>query len=339
MHRTDRISAIRWKLDCQTETNSGVKDHIRTSPTPSASEYVDILRKSNLLYKNARSLIATADRIYREDIERRESSHGRTIDISMPVRYSSSILNLAELVQSTDTKLFRLQASIEELASDAKFDVSTIYEETARLALKKIRDLVEIADLYIHTHLWLSWTIESLSQINRIHHLITETDQYTSFDSEDIAYIAHPPIMVTTIACTALIEEVGGNYIDYYSEKHINLDNTSSSVILDHIRELYDRSSEFDLEGIDGVLIETRNTLVHYIKSRHQSLKAEDFDEYSKLVMETIGLSKSLIESMANEALKEYASNVIATGIEHSTDEPVRQRWIRFFDERHQSVD
>lgn len=332
MHNYEQLTAVRWKVDCQTETKSGLENHLYADPIPDSSEYVNILRSTNILYKNVRSLIAAADRIYREDIERRVASDGRAVDISMPVRFSSSILDLAELVEVAETELFQLQSKINQLASDAEFEVSTVYEATSRSALNHTRDLVDIAELYIHAHIWLSWTFESLFQIRQIHHLITETDRYDKFDSDDITFIAHPPIMVTTIACTALIEEIGGHYINYCSEKSINMDNTSSSAVLEDIEQVYDKSSEFDWGGIEAVLIETRDNLVHYIKSRQQSLNAEDFEQYSELVMETIRLSRSLVESMATEALKEYVTDVIATGIKHSTDKPIRQQWIRFSD-------
>jgi hypothetical protein len=253
---------------------------------------------------------ATKD-LFADDVNRYQNSLGRAVSIRVPVQFTPGIGDLAVLIDGTLREIDSIASQIEDTADQASFSSSDPYQPLARRSITLSRSLQERTELYLYSHLWLMWAIESLTQCRQLKEVVIDSDDYTHAEAGIFPYIAHPPIMVTTLACTAVIESVGAYYLNKYTDRSIPPDNKSSSVILNRLAAEYEPASVFEIEAIAATVVEARHDLVHYSRDRHHRLTLEHFERYKDLVWQTIALNRILLTEIMNDTLQDYTDEII----------------------------
>jgi len=311
MYDATEVEAARWRIFCLTVGHRSIPYRKLSVPSPEEWYYVAILRASTNLYQCARQLTVSAAEEYDRDLRIREEAVGRVIDHSIPVRFSNSLTNVAYLIQQGEDLLPKYSNRIDELADLAPFESDTVYQDAALAAINTKDNLHNMAMLNLHTHLWGIWVNESLSQASQVYEQMTNQDRLGQESSSIYPYVAHPPLMVATLGSTAMIEEVGTYYINKFTDRHVNTDNTSCTKILDELSETYSGYSEFDTSSIREAVIDARNVYSHYLLKRADPISGENLYDYIECCQESVRLSGILARTMAYETFKDYRERVL----------------------------
>lgn len=311
MHDFSHLEAARWRLDCWLKTEEELPTESLQAPSPNSWEYVAILRAANRLYREVVNATAEAEDYYRDDLKGREEYAGRLVDISMPIDFSSGIVNTSKLVAEADEAIPAKLEMIEQVTEQASFDSDTEYERLSRKAINYSRDLAEFGSMHLHAHLWASWIVESLSQAERVHQQLPHKDQFKGMVDSVYSYLAHPPLIVATIGSTALIEEVGSRYINKFTDRHVNPDETRCGDILDDLEEIYSGEEEFDFSGIKATIGQARNDYGHYILKRKPIVDAEDLGEFIDLCTQCIRLALGIVRDMLRAKVTQYHVQIL----------------------------
>ena len=304
------IIATRWELLRSVEENGRIegKKYINL---PRDWHYIHLLFNSGRLFLDLESIISISEFYYDNDLYVRESSDGRMVDPAMPVQFSKSIVDMAGHVHESEYLIESVLKSLELTAEDADFDIDSKYEKWARNALTRIRKLAEFTKKHLHAHLWAIWVNESLSQASQIHYVIKNWEQY-EYDVDIVyPYIAHPPLIVATIGCTALIEEVGGYYLNKFTDKCVDPDNTNSREILRDLEREYSRADEYRLEEIENQVVEARNDLSHHLIKRQDAISPSEIGEYIELCQECVRMMGSLVREIRSVTLENFREDII----------------------------
>ena len=122
---------------------------------------------------------------------------------------------------------------------------------------------------------------------------------FEQFSESSFPYIAHPPLIVATIACSTMIEEVGANYINTYVETaSYDPNKTSPRQVLTDIEKHYPESEDYDTEKIAELVINARNDISHYVTERGETITFRTFDEFYEAVVEGIKLVDSMLKHL-----------------------------------------
>lgn len=311
MHNYSHLTATRWAIDCATISEAGIESPIGPISQPHTWEYVTILQEATRLHMIATQAIGATNELIAGDVERYHNSPGRAVSIRVPVQFTPGIGDLAILINGTLPEIESILQEIEDTADQATFSSSDPYQLLARRSITLSRTLQERTELYLYSHLWLMWAIESLTQCRQMKEVVIDSDQYNHAEAGIFPYIAHPPMMVTTLACTAVIESVGAYYLNKYTDRSISPDKKSSSVILEGLAAEYEPASVFEIEAITATVVEARHDLVHYSRDRHHQFTLERFDRYRDLVWQTIALNRILLTEIMNDVLQNFTHDII----------------------------
>ena len=126
------------------------------------------------------------------------------------------------------------------------------------------------------------------------------------------SYVAHPPLIVATIGCTATIEEVGTFYLNKFTEKHHNPDNTSSSEILRDLKEYYPDSDPDIIDEIDDTVVQARNDISHYLSKRDSAIPVDNIQRYSELCQKCVVMMGLIMREIAGVRLREFDQSVFS---------------------------
>jgi hypothetical protein len=314
MHNFSHLEAARWGLDCWLKTEEELPTESLQVPSPNSWEYVAILRAANRLYREVIIATTEAEGYYRDDLKGREEYTGRLVDISMPVDFSSGIVNTSKLIAEANEAISANLEKIEQVTEQASFDSDTEYERLSRKAINYSRGLAEFGSIHLHAHLWASWIVESLSQADRVHQQLPQKDHFKGMVDSVYSYLAHPPLIVATIGSTALIEEVGSRYINKFTDGHVNPDETRCGYILDELEEIDSREEGFDFAGIKTTIVQARNDYGHYIRKRKPIVDAEDLAEFIDLCTQCIRLALDIVRDMLRAEVTQYHVQILHSG-------------------------
>lgn len=307
-----KLEAARLHAESIVSVKGNLPEHSVRSYVPTDISLLRILRESNQIYSFVTALIGETRRIYQEDIETRQNTAGRLIDPAMPVRFSGGIKEIASLTDSAENRLSLYNRRIDQLESEASFDTDCEYEELARIAISLDRKMIDRARLYLHSHLWMLWTVESLSQADQIYGLMTQHDRFDEMGESAFAYIAHPPIVVSTLACSAMIEEVGAEYINQFvSGKSVNPENTQASKVLEKISGEFTEEPDFDISAIRETIVTSRNDISHYLSKRPKAVTAENLENHVTQGLASIRLVGLLNDDLVTDVFQDYRHRVL----------------------------
>lgn len=313
MRKPARVRAARWRAMAEFEKHGQVQPRSVQPKEPARGEYVGILIASTKIFQTARQAMSEAEQQYDRDIRTRIETDGRVIDPSMPVRFSGAVTDIAAIVDRTEREISELSHRMERTAESVGFDRDSFYEKQARSALTNARKVIEIAELHPRTHLWLVWINESLSQASQIHYQLMEQNRFGNHNDEVFTYVAHPPLIVATVGCTATIEEVGTFYLNKYTDRSHNPDNTSSKEVLQDLKETYERADPEVIEEIIETIVRARNDLSHYITRREGAIPIGDVERFIELCKECVRITGILVREMAELSLMEFEQEVLSS--------------------------
>lgn len=303
MRNFGHIAAVRIYLDRAYDSNDGLGESKVKVRNPVEPWHVAILEEAYQLYPYVIDRVQEVIQCYRDNLEARAKSDGRVIQPAFPVQLSGGLTQIASIIERSELKLDRFYTNIEEYDDRCSFGTNSSYEEFARSELKTSRDLIKRARLFLHTYLWILWTQESLFQANRFGGLLENQDFFPENSENSFSYIAHPPLVVATLGCTAMIEEVGALYLNKLTSQSIPPDGTSCSRVLQKMRKSHLDTDEFDLDLIEDFVVDTRNDISHYITRRTNLITLDEFEEYCIAVLEGIELVRNLLIRLLDDLL------------------------------------
>ncbi|TQQ79188.1 hypothetical protein EGH24_12415 [Halonotius terrestris] len=300
------VEAVRISL------NSGIKRDGKTSvQMPQDRWNAAIIRESQQLCQFVQTTVEQAIETYYDQLNIEANSDGRVVAIRHPVRLSGGVLDTIRLLEEIEPILDQYVDSHEQYAEIASFSAADIYEEVAKEGLNFCTTIIPRVRLFAHTYLWILWTHESLRQANRFAGLLMGEHDFEQFSESAFPYIAHPPLIVATIACSTMIEEVGANYINaYVAAESYDLDETSPRQVLKDIEEHYPESGDYDTTKIDELVIDARNDISHYVTGRGETITLRDFEEFYQAVGEGMRLVNSMLLNLIQPPIVEFRASL-----------------------------
>lgn len=312
MEQYIKLEAVRLYAQSLSLLQEELPEHGVKPYAPQDISNLRILRKSNEIYFYVTALIRETRRIYQSDIETRQRTAGRLIDPAMPVRFSGGIKQIATLLDSAKGQLHQYNLRIDQMASESTFNLNSTYEELGRIAITLDRKMIERAELYLHSHLWMLWTLESLSQADQIYGLMQRDDRFDEMGKNAFAYIAHPPIIVSTMACSAMIEEVGAEYINQFVPgESIDPDDTRANYVLDVLTGEFSQDSDFNISAIRETIVSSRNDISHYLSKRPQAVTIENLENHVDQGLASIRFVGRLTDELMTDAFRNYQDSVL----------------------------
>lgn len=306
MNTWKQVESVRYLIERSIDV-----DHvcpIRSVNEPNIPEdgLMEVLRLSHQGYQIGQAAMRSGRYFYFDDIRRNQESAGRIVDIAMPVQWSGGIDDLATLLEKVKSSLDEVLSELDTASQKAKFGTGCVYDESARRALVTICDQVSNrALLYIRAHLWCLWALEAVRQLGRIYTQFTDSKVDKKWDSIQFPYIAHPPILVSTLSTAASVEEVGAEYINKYTSDHVDPDKTNLSTVLTLLEEHCPNTDSFDLEKIGKFVKTPRNNLAHYL-SKRDSVNIDNTEDFVEAIMECSMMIREIVEIMLMDALQAY---------------------------------
>ncbi|QLG63734.1 hypothetical protein [Halorarum salinum] len=305
------LEAIRFCLDWRMDQEEEFPEQKVKYQKSENQWLVSIVRESYELSKFTRTSVNEAIKNYHRQIRTESETAGRLIDPANPVQISGGVLNSIKLKDEVEPQLNGFEDRIEQFGSEAVFGGHDEYEELAKAGLNYSRTILPRIRLFIHTYLWILWTHEALHQANRFGANLQSEHRFESFTTAAFPYIAHPPLIVATIACTTMIEEVGAEYINSYIDgKDYDRDHTSASSILTDLENKYAASDDFDINSIRSQVVESRDDVSHYVTKRDDVVNIDDFEEFYNSVIEGIELVDELLGELISRPTARFYKQI-----------------------------
>lgn len=300
MHSYREIAAARWFLQDLSRQEYRLKTRSLSIPVPQDVWHIEIVRSSKEVYEFVLYILNQATTIYEEDIEMRYEADGRAIDLGVPVELSGGVINIASLMEAAIPELGNLIEELDSFAEKDSFGGNSLYETAARHALRFVHVIRDRVPLFLHSYLWILWAIEAVDQAGRIAHRISN-NHFRKNSEASFPYMAHPPILVATLACTALTEEIGAIYLKEIIGEEVKKNHTSFKNILERL-ENNNLNSDFDINFIQDNLYDIRISLAHYILKRKNAVSMGEFEDFATAVFECT----DLVKAMANDLIFGY---------------------------------
>lgn len=249
--------------------------------------------------------------IYNSQIETEKESVGRAINPTIPFQISGGIYDSIELIESVESTLENYHAQIRECVTNTQFGLNDSHERVAKTGINVYEDIIRRTRLFAHTYLWIHWANEGLRQANQFGAQLQSENNLKRFSEKVFPYLAHPALIVSTIACTTMIEEVGAEYINgFVSGNSYNHDETSASSILRDLKQEYPSSSEFDLNKISEHVIAPRDDLSHYVRKRKDVITMDEFKDFYLGVIESIEFVDDILLEILEPPIREFQREV-----------------------------
>lgn len=306
MREYGHIETVRWFLDETVVAMDGeLPSKFLSIPTPHDYYHIYILRVTTRLLNYIYSTSQECSEIFESEVLSENNADGYALDISMPIKLSPGIVKTAILIEEAEEKLQQYQQQLTVFSEKASFDNNGILEDLARRRLSLLDKLIDRTRLFHHAHLWLHWTSESLDQAAQIRTLIEEHGRFEEAGEDAYAFFAFPPLIVATLSCTAMIEEVGAKYINQFTSDSVNTDKTSSSRVLNLLDKYYADIDDFDIESVYSI-IDARNEIAHYMTTRKNVVEIDLFQQYADGVAQSIFLVRNLVLEFMFDILNDF---------------------------------
>ena len=244
MREFGQVEATKFYLDLELDRTGTFTERKIKPQNPSNRWHAAIVRESYCLSKFAERSALRAVKIYQNQVKTEAETDGRVINPANPVQLSGGILDAIELLEAVETTLKTIETQMEYYDCKASFKTSDRYQEAAKIGLNYSRTIIPRVRLFIHTYLWILWTQEALRQANQFGAQLRNDNNFEHVSESAFPFISHPPLIVATIACSTMIEEVGAKYINAVidGEPHPP-DQTSAGPILSDLENYYPESA------------------------------------------------------------------------------------------------
>jgi len=298
MREFPEIDAVRWKLHEMQNPHEEISPRAIRYERPSQPWHISILTEYEELLDVCIETVREVEELYEQDISNRAESDGRVINPAYPVEINWGVLEVAQVLDRVEERFQRSEARIQLYNDKAEFGTGTEAEQAARSAITASQKVREITLLFLHSYLWLLWISESVAQAEQFAYLFAERGHFEQYDESVFSFVAHPPLVVATLSCTALTEEVGARYIQLHTDEHANTDNTSAKEVLKKISRSDDILSEYHVSTIIDQVCEKRDTMSHYITERYDLITIEGFYNYFPAILEGSAVVRQLLHSL-----------------------------------------
>lgn len=287
--------SIEWNMDHSDDFAMGKID----LPNPGNSWHPAIVREAYRLSKIAQLTVAHATEIQENHIKTEINTIGRLVEPAHPVQLSKGVLDSIELTEEVEPILDDVKHRVKFYEEKASFDTNCVYNEGAKAGMNFSRTIIPRTKLYLHTYLWILWTYEALRQANQFGGQLQEGRTLKGFSVNAFPYIAHPPLIVATLACTTMIEEVGTKYLNSYVDGVTHhRTNTSAGAVLVDIKTHYPDSGKFNFQIIGDYVIKARNDISHYVTKRKNVVGIEEFEPFCNAVIEGTRLVEVILDDL-----------------------------------------
>lgn len=306
------VEAVRFSLEQKLDMSDDLPEEKLRVKFPRNGWLVAIIRESYQLSKFSESVALKAVNMYYSQIQAEAESDGRMIDPAKPVQLSRGILEAVELITEAESVLSEVEGKIEQYDCKAMFS-GGVYEETAKAGLNFSRTIIPRTRLFVHTYLWILWTHEALRQANQFGGLLQSDYNFERFSDKAFPYIAHPPLIVATVACTTMIEEAGVEYINAYTggqDYDRDNDHTSAKMVLEDLESHFPDIEEINTTAIKEQVIEARDNISHYVIERKDVVPVDDFEGFYSAVIEGMELVDMLLAELINQPISEFQNKL-----------------------------
>ena len=298
---------LKWNAD---ETGELPDGELAVS-FPSDPWHAAIVHESYRLSKLTEFSASQAVGIYQKQVKAEKETAGRVIDPANPVQISGGILDAIELIERVEPVLEEFKGRIESYDQKATFGHQNAFEEMAKAGSNFSRTIIPRAKLFVHTYLWILWIQETLGQANRFGGLLQGRHNFNRFSERAFPFIAHPPLIVATIACSSMIEEVGAKYINAYVDGvDYKLDETSPRSVLKDLEKHHPKGSSFEIDKIEEEVIKSRNNISHYITTRDDVVEINRFKTFYNAVIEGVELVDVVLADLLYQPILNFHSNL-----------------------------
>lgn len=323
MRRFDDVEFVRTSLRFRPNPRETLGTNPITIDKPSDPWHYAIIGESFRLERYAHSLKHDVSETVDEQIDIWDKSAGRVVK-PYPNQVSSGIIELAEMTGEALPVLQEFRNNIDFYDDMAYFGNNSASEIMAARHLNAARDLVDRTRLSLYTHLWLLWAMEGFNQVNEFGGIFENSDHFEDSPESIFTYVAYPAIAVTIFACSALIEEVGCEFLNKRSSDHsINPDKTSPRYIAQELDEYLNDHDEFDIQKIEKEIVDRRDNLAHYISERDDLVSRDELEDFLTGVGRTIEVTNYMINELDNEIYKEYV-DLTGSWLEEKSSHPIK---------------
>lgn len=309
MENFGNIEAVRLSLEQEMDTSDKLPTGKLRVKNSQNSWFAAIIRVSYQLSKFSKSIVLKASNIYYNQIRAENESDFRMTDPARPVQISQGILEAIELIAKVESILGGAEERIELYNRMAVFAGYDVYEDIAKVGLNFIRTITPRTRLFAHTYLWIMWIHEALQQANQFGGLLESDYNLERLSAGAFPYIAHPPLIVATVACTTMIEEVGVEYINAYVEDqdyNRNQDHTSARLVLEDLESSFPNIEQVNTQAIKDHVIEARDNISHYVTKRKNAVHIDDFEEFYNAVVEGVELVDAVLTKLIDQPTSQF---------------------------------
>jgi len=302
------VEAARWHAQCQSIQNDSIERRAVRISTPSEN-HIRLLRILTSTYDLCNGTMLELSDILDREIKMREEVVGRAIDPGMPVEVSQGVTETVELIESTELKLAEMELRMEAAVDLAEFDIENVYEKRARAGINCVRNLLETTEIGMYAFLWIQWVFESVTQTQRILHNLQSRDGEGGM--RKYPYLAHPPLIVSIIGGSVLIENVGALYLNKLTDADIPFEETRVSGVIRKLSQHCPDIEEFDTEAMREVLKEARDTLAHDLLNRGTIIDQEEIGRYTTTIFGTLRLVQQLLWNVVSHYTERFQEDVM----------------------------
>lgn len=300
------MKAVKILLEQDPEVHQKVRFYPVQDPWQVAT-----IRNGQKLCNYVHAAISQSTNNFYNQLQIEENTSLRMVDISHPVRLSGGIKKAIEQLETVVPTLNQFDRRFEILSENAEFGYADIYEKLAKDSLNFKRTIIPRTRLYIHTYLWILWTHESLNQAIQFHGLMKNQYDFEDLNDASFPYISHPPLIVATIACSAMIEEVGATWLNAYVDPvDHDMNNTSVKEVVHDIETHYSQNDEFEFDDIKEWVVDTRNHISHYVTRRGKTVGLDEFEEFAITVQGAVNLVEALLSELVFPPIYEFRRGI-----------------------------
>lgn len=308
MREPQKLESARWFNDQLFSKEVDGNRYSRIG-VPNALDYwcVKALRVSDSLLKQVQETGKYVEQLLDSYLDPESGYDGHVSTFSEPYHIDSRLLKLIEQIQRVEPKLDHYHQQLKSIEQEIDFGRSGFYEPIARNRLSLSWRIIPRFKTFLHSHVWLFWIGKSLDQAVIFRDLIDEYGYYRELDDDAFAFIAFPAILNAALSCTAVLEEVGAEYINAFGKNgnKINTDNTSCSKILDGLDGVYPQYNEYEVELIKREVVEQRNIFSHYMTKRADSVNYDSMEEFRLGISRAFWLISRLSTGLIHRTLND----------------------------------
>ncbi len=300
------MEAARWVTN-QLLLNDSDPEKIQRIPVPLPQDYWSIkaVRISDSLFEDIQDSGVLIESILDEHLNNDYAGH--VVDPSEPYHIDRALVELVREIERVEPLLDQYHSRLKTAESSIQYGIGTFYESLARQRLSLSWKLIPRFKISAHTHLWLLWISKSLDQAVQFRNLLVEYDHYQDLGESAFGYLAFPALLNTAVSCTAVLEELGVEYLQAFREadNQDSYNHTTCNSVLDDLSTTFPDFDNYETDLIREEVVEARDTFSHYMINRRDSVSTSTLDDFVRAIGQAFGLITSLATDLIWRTVRE----------------------------------